>query len=85
MTQFAYPILELAYVHKELYEEEGYHFKVSYLMDITGRETVVEVFPTSLDALMNLPMIDIDTDITVYKQKGDLQIPVMTSSVRNQL
>lgn len=81
-----FPILELGYIHKILYNDgsEHYHFEVSYLVQIGGIETVLEVHPTRIHQLFALPMIDLDTVITVYLQLDNGATPVGKTTVREQ-
>ena len=86
MLNLNFPILELAYVTWTDYNDADAsgagHFSVNYLVDVNGIETVAEFFPTTLDQLMNFPMIDMDTSISVMKQEGNVTQFVRRTSVR---
>lgn len=85
-TTINLPILELAYVHREFYNDPdapgAYHFKVSYLVDLGGTETVLDMFPCTTDDLMKCPMIDIDTEVSSYEQQGNRNVFLYQSTIR---
>lgn len=86
MLNLNFPILELAYVTWTDYNDADApgagHFSVNYLVDVNGIETVAEFFPDTLDQLMNFPMIDMDTSISVMKHEGNVTQFIRHTSVR---
>lgn len=70
-----FPIIELAFVHQVFYSgdadiQKNSHYVVSYLLDINGKETVCEIYPSSLDAVLSLPLVTKDTPIQYVWDNG---------------
>lgn len=63
------PVLELAYVHFFI-EPEGVVCEVGYLCNLAEKETVVNVFPCNKESLLALPMIFLDTKVSIGKRDG---------------
>lgn len=71
MNQLNMTIIELAFIHKINYADGyGYHYTVSYLVDIDGIETVVEVYAND-DTLPKLPMTE-GFPIVTYSENGEV-------------
>lgn len=71
--QINFPILELAGITKQFYADgsEEYHFEVGYLIDVGGSETVLNCYPTTKYQLLQLPLVEESTPITIMAHGTD--------------
>jgi hypothetical protein len=78
---FNFPIYELAGITKQIYDDgsECFHFEVGYLLDVNDSEVVINVYPTTKEQLLMLPMITPSSQVSVMQQRGN------TSTCINQL
>lgn len=71
-----FPILELASITQQFYDDGtmAYHMNISYLIDVNGIETVLEVFPTNIDQVKQYPLVTDETQVTVMRHQGTSNI-----------